>query len=134
MAALDTNVVLRLLVGDDKPQARAAERLVASQPCTVALSVLMECELVLRGVYGLNAATISSCFQSFLALENISAIDPVQTQRTLDAFGAGLDFADALHATQCPEGQSFATFDKTFARRAPKAGMHHVALLGSASR
>ena len=34
MAALDTNVVVRLIVGDDAKQARAAEKLVASEPCT----------------------------------------------------------------------------------------------------
>lgn len=43
MAALDTNVVVRLIVGDDTRQARLAEKLVASEPCTIAPSVLMEC-------------------------------------------------------------------------------------------
>ena len=51
MAALDTKVVVRLMVGDDAAQARAAEKLVAAEPCTVAPSVLMECEWVLRGPY-----------------------------------------------------------------------------------
>ncbi len=48
MAALDTSVVLRLIVGDDAKQAHAAERQVAAETCTVAPSVLMECEWLLR--------------------------------------------------------------------------------------
>ena len=64
-----------------------------------------------------------------LALKNIHPADPVLTQRTLDAYSAGLDFADALHAAQCPDGERFATFDKTLAMRAAKAGLRGVALL-----
>ena len=44
MAALDTNVVVRLVICDDAKQARAAEKLVASSVCTIAPSVLMECD------------------------------------------------------------------------------------------
>lgn len=131
MAALDTHVVVRLMVGDHAAQARAAEQLVASEACTVAPSVLMECEWVLRGAYALDAPTIEACMRSFLMLENISPMDPVLTQRTLDAFSAGLDFADALHASQCAENTLFATFDKAFAKRAAKAGLRFVSLLKS---
>jgi predicted nucleic-acid-binding protein len=129
MAALDTNIVVRLLVGDDAAQARAAEKLVASEPCTVAPSVLMECEWVLRGAYALDAPTIDASLRGLLALNHISSADPVLTQRTLDAYSAGVDFADALHAAQCHDGERFATFDKTFARRALKAGLRGVVLL-----
>ena len=48
LAALDTVVVIRLLVGDDARPAKIAEQLVTANPCTVAMSVLMECEWVLR--------------------------------------------------------------------------------------
>ena len=131
MAALDTNVVLRLLLGDDAAQARAAEKLVASEPCTVTPSVLMECEWVMRSAYELDAPTIDASLREFLALKNIRAADLVLTQRTLDAFSAGLDFADALHAAQCGDGERFATFDKEFAKRATKAGLRGVVLVKS---
>ena len=129
MAALDTNVVLRLIVGDDAKQARAAERLVASEPCTVAPSVLMECEWVLRGSYQLDAALIAATFRDLLALQHIDALDPVPTQQALQAYEAGLDFADALHAVQRREGERFATFDRQLARRAARAGVPGVVLL-----
>ncbi|HOW49188.1 MAG TPA: type II toxin-antitoxin system VapC family toxin, partial [Rubrivivax sp.] len=129
MAALDTNVVVRLIVGDDPKQARAAEKLVAAQRCTVAPSVLMECEWVLRGSYGLGAEVIAACFRDLLALQNIDALDPLLTQQVLQAYEAGLDFADALHASQRREGERFATFDRRLVRDAPKAGMGDVALV-----
>ena len=131
MAALDTNVVVRLLVGDDVAQARAAEKLVAAESCTIAPSVLMECEWVLRGAYGLDAPTIDASLRGLWALKNISPADPVLTQRTLDAYSTGLDFADALHAAQCPDGERFATFDKAFTKSAAKAGLRNVTLLKS---
>jgi predicted nucleic acid-binding protein len=131
MAALDTNVVIRLLVGDDVAQALAAEQLVASEPCTVSMSVLMECEWVLRACYALQAVAIDASFRDFLNLENISAADPVLAQRVLDAYASGLDFADALHAAQCPDGQRLMTFDKNFAKSARKAGLRGVSLLKS---
>jgi predicted nucleic acid-binding protein len=129
MAALDTNVVVRLIVGDDPKQARAAEKLVASESCTVAPSVLMECEWVLRGSYRLETALISASFRDLLALQNIDALDPVLTQQALQGYESGLDFADALHAAQRRDGERFVTFDRQLARRAPKAGVLAVALL-----
>jgi predicted nucleic-acid-binding protein len=129
MAALDTNVVIRLLVGDDAAQASAAEKLVSAEPCTVSLSVLMECEWVLRACYALKAPVIEASFRDFLNLEHITAADAVLAQRVLDAYAKGLDFADALHAAQCSEGQRFVTFDKNFVQRAGKTGLRGVILL-----
>jgi predicted nucleic acid-binding protein len=129
MAALDTNVVVRLIVGDDAKQARAAERQVASEACTVAPTVLMECEWVLRAVSQLDPALIASCLRDLLALQHIDAPDPVLNQQALRGHEAGLDFADALHAAQRRDGERFVTFDRQLARRAPKAGVLAIGLL-----
>ena len=131
MAALDTNVVIRLLIGDDASQALAAEQLVSTEACTVSMSVFMECEWVLRACYALQAATIEASFRDFLNLQNISAAEAVLAQRVLDAYASGLDFADALHAAQCSDGQRLVTFDKNFAKNARKSGLHGVTLLKS---
>ena len=129
MAALDTHVVIRLLVGDEARQARTAEQLVATEPCSVSMSVLMECEWVLRACYALQSADIEACLRDLLTLENISPADSVLAQRVLDAYATGLDFADALHAAQCPDGERFVTFDKLLVRGASKAGLRGVTLL-----
>jgi predicted nucleic-acid-binding protein len=128
MAALDTNVVLRLMLGDDAAQARAADAMVLSEPCTVAASVLMECEWVLRGGYRLEPAEISRLLSGLLELQNIDAQEPALAEATLKAYAAGLDFADALHALQAGD-QGFATFDKTLVRRAAKIGLRGVGLV-----
>ena len=129
MAALDTNIVVRLIVGDEHRQAGAVEKLVASEPCTVALSVLMECEWVLRAAYGLDAALIAESIRGLLTLDNIDPLDAALTQQVLQGYEAGLDFADALHAEQRREGESFATFDRQFVKRAPKACGHAMKLV-----
>ena len=129
MAALDTNVMVRLIVGDDARQARLAEKLVTSEPCAIAPSVLMECEWVLRGSYKLGADVIAASFRDLLALQNIDALEPVLTQQALRGYEMGLDFADALHAAQRRDGERFATFNKQLAHRAPKAGVLTVTLL-----
>jgi len=129
MTSLDTNIVVRLIVGDEARQARAAERLVASRPCRIAATVLLECEWVLSAGYGLDAATIAASIRSLLDLENVDAAEPALISRALDAYEAGIDFADALHAAQCATGEAFATFDKSLAKRAGKAGLAGVMLI-----
>ena len=129
MSSLDTNVLVRLIVGDHLGQARAAERLIAERSCRIAASVLMECEWVLRACYGLDTQRIAAAFRGMLDLENIEAAEPTLVLRTLSAYEAGVDFADTLHALQRKAGEEFATFDKTLARRATKAGLRDVLLL-----
>lgn len=129
MTSLDTNVVVRLILGDDAKQARAAERLVAAGACRVAATVLLECEWVLRAGYGLDADTIAVSFRSLFELENIEAAEPTLISRALDAYEAGIDFADALHAVQRAPREAFATFDKALAKRAGKAGLADVTLI-----
>ena len=129
MAALDTNIVVRLMIGDDRKQANAAAKLVTLEPCTIAPSVLMECEWVLRAGYGLDAKVIAESMRDLLGLHNIKAFDPVITQQALQGYEAGLDFADALHAAQRLDGEAFATFDKQLVQRAPRAGVLGVKLV-----
>ncbi len=126
MAALDTNVVIRLITGDDPRQTAAAKALLEREACTVAPSVLMECEWVLRAAYGMDAALIAKLFRGLLELEPVAAQSPALTASVLDAFEAGMDFADALHALQTPEGAVFATFDAALVKRSARVGLRGV--------
>lgn len=130
MAALDTNVVVRLMTGDDPRQTARAKKLLKSESCSVAPSVLMECEWVLRAAYGMDAALIAQLFRRLLELEQLAPQSPALTERVLDAFEAGMDFADALHALQTPEDESFATFDAALVKRAARAGLRRVVRAG----
>ena len=93
------------------------------------MSVLMECEWVLRACYHLETPQIEATLRDFLNLQNIRAADAVLAQRVLDAYADGLDLADALHAAQCNDGEHFVTFNKPLARSVRKEGLHGVVLL-----
>jgi predicted nucleic acid-binding protein len=128
-AWLDTNVVVRLLVGDDPAQFASAMRVLDTHSCKVTAAVLMECEWVLRGLFRLDAATIAASLRDFLAIRHVEADHPALVDAILSAYEGGLDFADALHALQRPPEETLMTFDKAFVRRAAKAGVHGVRLL-----
>ncbi len=51
MLAVDTNIVLRYLVKDDAAQSARARDIVESAPIFVSLTVVLECEWVLRSLY-----------------------------------------------------------------------------------
>ena len=62
--AIDTNVLVRLLVRDDEAQYSAARRLVdeaaaADEPVLIVLGALLETEWVLRSRYQLDKAGIA---------------------------------------------------------------------------
>jgi len=130
-AWLDTNVVLRLMLGDDLAQFAQALKRLETHDGVLTAAVLMECEWVLRGFFKLEAKTIALNFREFLNSEGMEAQNPVQINAILDAFEGGLDFADAVHAFQRDEGCALLTFDKIFAKRAAKLGLEGIQLLAA---
>ena len=53
-----------------------------------------------------------------VGIEHITIEDRDAVLAALDAFDAGLDFADALHVARSTRATTFATFDRQLARRA----------------
>jgi predicted nucleic-acid-binding protein len=129
MASLDTNVLVRLIAHDDPKQSRAAEKLLSTEACSISLTVLLETEWILRAVMQLPRDAIAFAYRTLMRLEGLSINQPGILLRALSAYEQGLDFADALHAAQTVEGDSFATFDKDLARLAHKTGLPQVRLL-----
>ena len=71
MIGLDTNVLLRLLLGDEPNQAAATRsaidlELQAGEPPVVCLLTLLETEWVLRASLGLDKPGVIGVFQSLL--------------------------------------------------------------------
>jgi predicted nucleic-acid-binding protein len=58
MVAVDTNILVRLLTGDDPKQAAAARSLFASEQIWIAKTVLLETGWVLRSLYGFEESAI----------------------------------------------------------------------------
>lgn len=125
MIALDTNVLVRLVTGDDPAQAkRVAARLDSGDAYFVPLSVALELEWVLRGAYRLGAETIVMTFESLLAIRNIRFAEETALCRALARYQAGLDFADALHLEASSRCSAMLSFDSKFRNRVRKQQLH----------
>lgn len=70
MIALDTNVVVRLLVDDDPIQTRRARKLLETRSALVLPTVLLETEWVLRGAYGIGRPAIAGSIRKLLGVPN----------------------------------------------------------------
>lgn len=118
MIAVDTNVLVRLLVQDDEVQAAKAEQLFNDNQIFIADTVLLETEWVLRFAYKLSADDIHLGLSQLLGLDNVVVRDQEAIQKALNWFHTGLDFADAWHLAQSQQCKGFATFDVKLIKKA----------------
>jgi predicted nucleic-acid-binding protein len=121
MTAVDTNIVVRLLTGDDPKQAAAAKSLFQNQPVWIAKTVLLETAWVLRSLYGYEESAIREALIKLLGLKNVHAEDEPSVAAALALTAQGVDLADALHLTSRPPGAASVSFDRSFVRRAKRA-------------
>ena len=134
MTAVDTNVVVRLLTGDDPAQEAAARALFESGPIWIAKTVLLEATRVLRSLYRFDDRAILTAVTNLLGLDNVSAEDKPSIGAALALMAQGIDFADALHLASRPPGAAFVSFDKSLVRRAARAGVSAISAVGSSLR
>jgi len=74
MIAVDTNVLVRFLVRDDRKQAARAAALLRSSSVWISKNVLLETEWVLRSLYGFSPEVTDV----FMTAQSVSAIGMVQ--------------------------------------------------------
>jgi len=118
--ALDTNILVRLIVHDDVAQARAAERLLIrarreQTPLFVADVVLCELAWVLTRRVGLSRAAIADALDRLLRTELIVVADAAVAEAALEAYRTGKgDFADYVIREQAKaaEASEVVTFDR----------------------
>ena len=120
MVAVDTNVIVRLLVNDDERQGAQARRLFESEEIWIGVTVLLEAAWVLESVYELSAKETARTLRGMLGLPNVHVEDAGAVAAALEAADRGLEFADALHLLRTPEETEFVTFDRRLARVGPK--------------
>ena len=119
MRAVDTNVVVRLLVRDDPAQVRAAEQFTASG-AWVSCLVLAETTWVLDAIYDRSAQQIVGAIDMLLHHKDLTLQDPDAVAAALEHFRKrpALGFSDCLmleiarKAGHLPLG----TFDRSFAK------------------
>ena len=120
MIALDTNLLARLLLQDDKAQhARVKALLAGRQLFTAPVTVFLELVWVLEA----NDCTLVDIQKGLTLLLGLPNFKPVQAdfvRAALAHYAQGMDFADALHVTLSGADEAFMTFDKALVRRAAK--------------
>jgi predicted nucleic-acid-binding protein len=126
MTSVDTNVLVRLLTGDDPKQKTAARSLFASGPIWIAKTVLLETGWVLRSLYGFEERAIRDAFTKLLGLKNVRMEDESSVAAALALTSHGIELADAMHLTSRPPGAAFVSFDKSFVQRARRAGVSGI--------
>lgn len=112
--AVDTNVLVRAVVGDDPVQARiAAKVLTEAELIAVALPCLCEFVWVLLRVYHFQSTDAAAAIRALLAAGNVQVNRPA-VEAGLSVLEAGGDFADGVIAYegQWLGGETFVSFDK----------------------
>ena len=118
MRAIDTNVVVRYLTGDDPDQSARARAAVDGEAVFASTTVLLESEWALRSVYGFAPEEVAAALRSFAGLPGVAVENPGQLAAALDRAEAGMDFADALHLGAAARCDAMLTFDRRFIEQA----------------
>ncbi|TIP02145.1 MAG: type II toxin-antitoxin system VapC family toxin [Mesorhizobium sp.] len=112
--SLDTNVLLRLIVGDDEAQQQtAAETLERAELVAISVQALCEFLWVLDRSYQVARPDISASIRRILDMRNVVANRPT-IEAGLAVLDAGGDFADGVIAFdgQWLGGETFVSFDR----------------------
>lgn len=118
MSAIDTNVLLRLILHDDPAQTELAARILA-EPVLLGLGVLMEAAWVLRSSYGQPRAAIAEALTTVLDIGTVHTPDDTGVRWAIDRYGRhGADLADMLHLVASKGSEVFLSFDQRLPRQA----------------
>jgi predicted nucleic-acid-binding protein len=129
MVAVDTNVAIRLITGDDPEQMERAMQLVENEGIWISKTVTLETAWVLRHHYQTSHYEIINSIRRLAATAGVCFESEDRMLEALDLSSAGADFADAMHlCLSHDEYLPFHTFDKALSKKAIKQG-HTVTLI-----
>lgn len=121
MIVLDTNLLLRYLLNDDRAQAKRVQSLLeTSDAVTVTSTVVLELVWVLERC-DCSRTEIVSALRQVLGLPNMRLNNEAALFRAIQSFEHGLDIADALHLAWSPAAATVITFDRDFVSKAKRA-------------
>ena len=111
---VDTNVLIRAVVGDDPGQANIAAKMLSdAELIAVATPCLCEFVWVLRRLYEFQPADVATAIRALLAVANVE-VNRSAVEAGLSVLEAGGDFADGVIAYEGSwlGGGTFVSFDK----------------------
>lgn len=118
MIAVDTNIVIRLILADDPAQVTAIRELMDRSTLFVSLTVLLESGWVLESRYRMPRHTVAETLTNLVALEGMAVARPDLVRWALDRYRAGADWADMVHVVAAAKADGFATLDRRLHQRA----------------
>ena len=118
MNGVDTNIIVRLLTGDDPEQSEKARAVIKRPDTFIAETVMLETEWVLRHAYGFETTAIHDAFIKLCGLPNVILPNPHRMQMALQWYAEGMDLGDALHLAASQACGTFFSFDRKLIRKA----------------
>lgn len=100
MTAVDTNVLVGLLTGDDAGQTAAARALFQAEPIWIARTALLETEWGLRSLYCFDESSVLGALVKLLALENVNNGDRPSVTAAISLASTGMDLPSDNCATR----------------------------------
>jgi predicted nucleic acid-binding protein len=120
VVAVDTNVLVRLLTGDEPAETARARAIFERETVLLAKTVILEAEWVLRRLYRFGSVRIAEAFAALVALPDLVCEDAGAVADAIQWMRGGMDFAAALHLASARPAGRFATFDDKLAKSAAK--------------
>lgn len=126
MIAFDANALVRMLVEDDRLQAKAVQEVVLtaeknSFQIIISSEVLIETVCVLETVYQFTRNEISQFLESLISISTFSSPDPSIIPKAIQQYKKRGDFADLVIVGQARKQQAkqFFSFDKNHQKLFP---------------
>ncbi len=117
-SAVDTNLVVRWIIGDDPDQTDRATA-VFEQETYISLTVLIETVWVLSGRrYGLNRTLVADLLDRIVRTRSVTIEHETSLPWAIDRYRAGADFAGMIHLIAAATADRFVTFDRRLATQA----------------
>lgn len=131
MTAVDTNILVRYAVKDDRTQAQQATEFLKQHPCRLLKTVLLEFVWVLTSSAGYNLprAVVAERVRHVCGLPTIDLEDASSVAQAVSWYEQGMDFADALHLASSSLLEGFATFDRRLFVKADSLSDQKITLL-----
>ena len=122
MIAVDTNILVRYAVKDDRRQTIKATEFLKNNQCRFLKTVLLELVWVLSSTsgYDLDRSIIAERVRHICGLPTVSVEDPAGVAQAVILYEQGMDFGDALHLASSSQLRGFATFDRRLGQKAAK--------------
>jgi predicted nucleic-acid-binding protein len=118
MIAVDTNIIVRLIVADDEAQVARALALAERENFFVGLTVLIETDWVLRSRYGFDRGRVTNALLALADLVSITFESEADVRWAIERYALGGEFADFIHLAAARPIGRFASFEDKLARRA----------------